>query len=66
MFAIMNRKFNLLLCCSLEPFLVKTATGLAIASKPGGDYGSVDGEVYLKNVGELPQSINASLTEKSE
>lgn len=44
-----------------EPFRVLTSNGLATASRPGKDYGLVDGEIYLKNVNVLPQSVEAQL-----
>jgi serine/threonine protein kinase len=44
-----------------ELFRVKTDRGLALASSPGRNYGEVDGEVYLKSVGSLPQSVRVEI-----
>ena len=49
-----------------EPFRIKTSEGLAIATKPGNDYGLVEGEVYLKNVNALPQSVEARLVRRRD
>lgn len=47
-----------------EPFRVKTSKGLAIGSKPGKNYGLVEGEIYLKSVDELPQVVEAKLVRR--
>ena len=47
-----------------EAFRVKTDQGLAVSTKPGRNFGRIKGELYLKNVTDLPQQVTAELYEK--